>query len=233
MRRDGKVLRPMTPLYDPRIRRGSVDVGNTPSSPGPTYVFFDDFARPDSQTIADATHPWEEVGNITQMQIVSERVQYTASEDDKYLWVNEDFGTPNLAVEADVFHNSNNGTDAPALGVLSRVQVPWTETFYMGRWYGFTGGWEIHRCVNGVFGAALVTVTESYPGSEYRIRLETETVGGNVELRLYRMVGSTMTLKASFTDSSASRLLTGNYAGFRCRDGTAAMFMDDFAVQTL
>lgn len=33
MRRDGKVLRPMTPLYNPRTRRGTVDVGSTPSTP--------------------------------------------------------------------------------------------------------------------------------------------------------------------------------------------------------
>lgn len=139
----------------------------------------------------------------------------------------------NMFAEIDVL--TETGTNR-YIGLCIRNQSPTTltgvsDSHYMARYMRTDGRWEIHRFASSAY-TLLANNTANDPTTPYRIRFEAETVSGDVVLRLKEWNGSSWTTRLTFTDTSGSKILTGDYTGIRVNRATT-LSGDNWQIGTL
>jgi hypothetical protein len=144
---------------------------------------------------------------------------------DGYQMFATDLGTPDHWAEIDVTAQS---AELAFCVLLVRCPNASTKTFYEGFFYpGIGGEWGVNRIVAGS-STGLATDGTNDPTVTYRIRVEAETIGGDAVIRVYEYVAGTPTLRLSHTDSSGSKLTTGNFVGVRLGADGATVTADNF-----
>lgn len=204
-----------------RFMAGAAGSGSAP------HVVLDDFTRANNNTLGAS---WYEP-DPGYIGIDTNQARFINAANNRQARWDTDFGSPDLWVELD--HVADTSTASGAhMGVIARVPASWAETYYYGRYYYNQGRWEIYRRNAGTF-SLLNSATETV-SIGYRIRLEVEANGSDVDLRLYQVTGGpggTKTLKVSYTDTSGSKITTGNYIGIR--GATQTTIFDNFDGGTL
>lgn len=154
--------------------------------------------------------PWvNPAWSTTALSVSSGVVTSLTNGAEQDIYLNQDLGSVNHWAEIDVVAQPGNAN----VGVLTRCD-PAFRTHYLARYYSAVGGWNLIRMVNGS-ATSLISSATNAPSTPFRMRLETETVAGNVELRLYQVTAGVKTLRLSYTDSSGSKLTTGVRCGLR------------------
>lgn len=191
--------------------------------------FFDDFNRANGGLGAN----WNATiqGGTSALQIVSNEVRSNT--------VGRQFATTQMSsvnhwVELDILNTPTSWFDS----LCCRGTAAPTGSYYEAGWSSNVGGgaWVIYRTVSGT-GTLLTSVTPGggipSPTVPGRFRVEVETISGNVQIRCYEIIGGVKSAaRVSFTDSSGSKLTTGNYVGITLTAAAAARG-DNFAASAL
>jgi hypothetical protein len=168
---------------------------------GTVITFADDFNR------ASIGSNWR--GLVNSLAITGDEVRVSGATDNSSFWV-KDLGSSDMYSEGVV--TENTGWVKPVCRVQSYGNP--NLNHYRAGWVASSGLWDIER-YNLAGGATSLANTSVSPptGYPYTLRLECETVAGDVELRLYQ----DGVLKLSTTDTSGSKVLNASNAGLSIR----------------
>lgn len=165
---------------------------------GTVFIYSDDFNRADGSPGV----LWQTVSGGAAWDILSNQAR-GFSNTSRYMTYVRDLTSADMYCEVDVINNPGQA--------LARTRCQQGAAGFGGYSGGYSttfATWRIDRnAVN------VATVAGPVPTPPYRIRLETETIAGNVECRLYEIVAGIPTLRLSFTDSGGSKVLVGHNAG--------------------
>lgn len=131
----------------------------------------------------------------------------------------QDLGSPDQF--CGVTAASNSGTSSIML--LARCN-PSTAVHYAARFYPTDGEWQLYRYANISSSTQLATSASSPATAPYEVYFETETVGSDVQLRLYEVIAGVPVLRLSYLDLAIDTpVMAGNYAGIKVEfTGSAA-----------
>jgi hypothetical protein len=173
----------------------------TPVVTTPVSSFSDDFDRPDSNYLGRS---WLQLG-ATPWTIVGEQLIPSSIE---HLRLTQPIASVDHYAQHQV---AFSGTNDVALCLRGDFIA---HTYYMGRYYGNSGAWEIYRRVAGAFTLLASSVASVSSPATYRFGAITNG-SGDVELTLSSVTAGVPTSVLTFTDSSASKLTTSPYVGLR------------------
>lgn len=183
------------------------------------FVYTDDANR------ASLGNLWRVIPSWSAFAIASDQFQTTSAL--RRMYYGRDLGSPNTYAELTTVNH-------PSLSrclLILRARPFAGSVFYEGGYSSQDGAWTITRS-----GTTIATAATPDPTPPYRVRFEAETNGSNnVDLRVYEIVSGSPTLRLSFTDTDANRILTGRNAGIALGGGGAGQdqFADDFECGTL
>lgn len=166
---------------------------------GAVFVYADDFNR------ASIGTNWVTMTGYVAFDILSNQARATSTTNRGMMFV-RDLSSPNMYARVDVV---NHGWHC--LPTVRNVQGGSSE-HYAGGYSVSNGQWEIQRS-----GAVIASAASPDPTPPYTTIFEAQTNAGNVELRVLEVVAGIPTLRLSFTDTSASKILTATNAGLLLR----------------
>jgi hypothetical protein len=210
-RRDGRPLRPLTPIFGPPKKTGSLAVGNTPATA--VTVFFDDFNRADGDIGANYT-----AGNTDPLpEIVSNACQCAGTDPDYYATLNQ--AVPdNLTVSGLVTHGV--GGDS-GIALFAR----WDGTDGVGNYDAYVAVWTQG-------GAVELYVLEAFQST---VLLDSSTGHGNGASTSFALIcnGTTISVEVGGTQilSATDATHTAGQVGFAMTTSLAgSVIFDDFTV---
>lgn len=184
--------------------------------PGP-FVYTDDANR------ASLGTNWRAVPSWTAPDISGN--QFRASGFNRRMYYVRDLGSSNQYAKLTTINHPVSGVCKP----MVRCTPFAGSVYYDGGYNSATGNWEITRS-----GTAIATAATPDPTPPYTTIIESETnVSNNVDLRVYEIVAGSPTLRLSFTDTDAARILVGKNAGMTLSTGGVDALADDFECGTL
>jgi hypothetical protein len=210
-RRDGRPLRPLTPIFDSPKKTGSLDVGNTPTTP--VIEFFDDFNRADGDVGANYT-----AGAISPLpQIVSNACR--ATNGDNYAAI------LNQAVPDDLIVS----------GVVTHGGSTFTTFILWARWDDGSGDIDAYEAIWTEDAGGTVTLNrlDAFSSPTQLAQVTAAGVGSATRFAL-KCVGTTISIEVGATEviSEVDATHTAGQAGFYLAEdvGASTCVFDDFTV---
>lgn len=203
--------RPLQPIFDEKKQFGAIDVGNSP----PTIVeYCDDFELPDGPLGPD----WVQQGGI----VISGGAM-ARSGTSRWAQFQNPLPSPDMYVEYDDENVSAHLAMAAVRLTISTDPTPLLTGYFGGYYPSYSshpnGEWQILRNVNTNAASwappgALATASTPDPAGPITVRFTATTdSNGDVVLNLYQVVGGVPLLRLTHTDSSLSKITTGNLCG--------------------